>query len=832
MSGSLIRRAILLFGLIGFTASAPGIAQTTEASAEASTGLEEIVVTATRREERLQDVPISVSSFSQEQLDAQGLRNIDDLTRLSPGVTFLRTGVGSSGNFNDESTDISIRGIDSSAGTSTTAVYIDDTPIQSHHIVGSYNAFPALFDLDRVEVLRGPQGTLFGASAEGGALRFLTPQPSVNQSSGYLRSEFGSTRDGDPSYEVGAAVGGPLIDDALGFRVSASYRRDGGWVDRVDYTRPDPADPLSLPVYANTTEPNANWQETVTARAALKWQANDAVSLTPSVYYQRLAIHDTAGYWEPLSNPSGGVYRNGDALRDSSTDPFWLSALRLDWNLGFGQLVSNTSYYSRDQRSVSDLTQLQRGLYASFGLLANIYPQPGDHTFGFFADKQNNFYQEVRIASSDAHARVTWNTGIYYAHTNENVPENVYDLTIDAETAAFAGAANSACASFPCPNGYVYANPIDRVIEKQLAWFGELSVRIVDTLKATVGLRVSKNEFSGSSLLGGAAVLIPLTAPTDSEARFSENPVTPKFVLAWQPNSDNNVYLSASKGYRTGGTNVGIGTICETDLAALGLPLGPDGIHHAVPPQYSSDSLWSYEIGAKDTLLDRRLQINSSIYFVNWSNIQQNVYLPSCGEQFVANLGQVHSKGGEVEVNFRPIEPLTFGVTVTHADAHYTNASCAGILQYNGVSCVGPPSGPPVTYAPIVTAGDRLVGAPWVILLSSEYAAALPVLNGRKGYVRVDYQRANAQTAPLPGQDPRNAVVDTTIPGLPETNDLSLRLGLRFTGWDLSVFGNNLTNEHPLLFASRDVAIDSVDNLYYGRSVRPRTLGVTASYRY
>src|ERR1035438_1785822 len=131
MSGSLIRRAILLFGLIGFTASAPGIAQTTEASAEASTGLQEIVVPATRREERLQDVPISVSSFSQEQLDAQGLRNIDDLTRLSPGVTFLRTGVGSSGNFNDESTDISIRGIDSSAGTSTTAVYIDDTPIQS-----------------------------------------------------------------------------------------------------------------------------------------------------------------------------------------------------------------------------------------------------------------------------------------------------------------------------------------------------------------------------------------------------------------------------------------------------------------------------------------------------------------------------------------------------------------------------------------------------------------------------------------------------------------------------------------------------------------------------
>src|SRR5258706_11589842 len=230
------RQLVTLIGGLLIAGAVFAQAAVSQAPARASSGeLEEIVVTAEGREERLQDVPISISAFSQEKLEAMGLRSIDDLTRLTPGVTFSRNGTGPAGNYNDEGSDINIRGIDSTAGTSTTGIYLDDTPIQSRHLsFGTLNAFPSLIDLTRVEVLRGPQGTLFGAGSEGGAVRFITPQPGLRDHSGYLHFELAGTQSGDPSYELSVAGGGPIIDNTLGYRVSASFRKDSGWVDRVD----------------------------------------------------------------------------------------------------------------------------------------------------------------------------------------------------------------------------------------------------------------------------------------------------------------------------------------------------------------------------------------------------------------------------------------------------------------------------------------------------------------------------------------------------------------------------------------------------------------------
>jgi len=771
-------------------------AQTVAAPVEGA--LDEIVVTATRREERLQDVAVSATAFTQQTLDAEGLRNIDDLSRLTPGVTFQRDGTGTSANFNDEASDINIRGVDSTAGTSTTGIYIDDTPIQGRHIsFTSFNAFPALFDVERVEVLRGPQGTLFGAGSEGGTVRFIQPAPSLHGDSAYVRSEVAATEHGDPSYELGAAFGGPLIEDRLGFRISAYGRTDGGWVDRVDY-RTD-----------RVTDRAANWQQTLAVSGALKWAPTDNLTVTPSIYYQKLTLGDTAAYWPDLSDPGDERFANGNAQRNPSTDPFYLAAAKLEWGLGFAQLTSNTSYFSRNQHSLSDYTQFDRTL---FGLTdVGPRPPPGDLGTSHDADMQNNFFQEIRLQSTDPAARLVWTGGFFYAHLDENTTETVIDQNLSSEFNAFYGA--PLCTpQAPCPSGQILEQPLAKIIDKQYALYGDATFKISESWKATAGVRVARIEYSGAIVYYGpffAPDVGPAT-PLTSTGSGSETPVTPKAVLAYQPNPDALFYASAAKGYRVGGINGAVSSLCSPNLSSIGLS--------APPGTYASDSLWSYELGAKNTLLGGRMQINASLFVIDWSNIQQAVYLTNCGQNFVENLGKVRSHGGEVELQARPIDTLQLGFSAAYVDAKYTKTVCAGVASCTGAGAAS---------QPVVSEGDRLPGAPWTIHTSAEYS--FPFMRSRKPYVRADYQVSTAQTAKLPIQDPNNGVSDPEFAGLPKIDTLQLRAGMRWDGFDLSLFGNNLTDSHPLVFRTRDTI---ASDLFFSHSIRPRTVGLTATYRY
>ncbi len=629
------------------------------------------------------------------------------------------------------------------------------------------------------------------------------------------------TDGGSPSYEGGAAFGAPIIDDVLAFRASVSYRKDGGWVDRVGYAlSPDSLVPTPTPVYDGiTTGPNANWQETTTARLALTWKVTDSLEITPSIYYQRLYINDTAAYWVSLSDPSAAVYRNGNALTNPSDDPFTLSAIKLKWDLGFASLFSNTAFYDRNQKATSDYTQYLRATWSYFGVYPNTFPAAGDKGFALFEDDQRNFYQELRLASSDTDARIAWNAGVFFSHLSENVPESIYDNNLNAEVLAYTGgtpAVRVCTAAQPCPNGLIFNGPVDKVVDKQIALFGEVNFKITDTFKATVGLRVSRLDFTGS--VNETGPFLGTTIVTQSSS--SDKPVTPKAVLTWQPDHDNLFYASATKGFRPGGPNVGVGSICQGNLTSLGLS--------QVPGQFSSDSLWSYELGTKNTFFDHRLQINTSLFYIDWSNIQQNVYLPDCGEQFTANLGKAKSEGGDIDVLYRPIEALTLDLAAAYTDARLTKTSCAGALTYTGGGVCSGAGGS--TAAPIASNGDALLGAPWTFTASAEYH--FPVWQGRTPYLRLDDQHSTAQKALLQGQDPNNALYDTTIPGLPIVNNLSARAGLRFSGFDLSVYGNNLTNAHPLMFESRDIAYTPTDALYFGRGMRPRTVGLTGTYHF
>jgi len=801
-----------LLAVVGAGGQRLGWAEAADAAPAAAAGgeLKEVVVTAERRTERLMDVPMSVTAIGSEAIEVKGLHNIDDLTRVAPGVTFLRNGMSSSGNYNDEDSDISIRGIDSTAGASTTGIYIDDTPIQTRHLnFGTVNPFPALFDLDRVEVLKGPQGTLFGSGSMGGTLRFITPTPGLTQYSGFAKAEYDQIDGGGQNYEIGAAVGGPIIDGVLGFRISASWREDGGWVDRVNYIRPTPVSPpptcnpgcfgfpvalyTTIPEVTNTLEANSNWHDTQTFRAALRWAPSENLTIDPSYYVQTLHINDTGAYWLNISNPADNVYRSGNAQRNPSTDPWYVAALKIDWHEPWADIVSNTSYFSRQQHSVSDYTQ-----WISTVFLFNQYPPEGDTSSAYFTDHQDNFTQEIRFSSVDASSRLQWTAGLFYLHAHENSTEFIHSADV-CPVPADCG-----------PNNLAYSQPEFSMVDKQVAVFGELTYKFSQLFSATAGLRYSKLDYTGVvkeqqfGLFGNQVV--------DTTSSGTNKPVTPRFVLNYTPDPDSLYYASAAKGFRVGGINSQLPPQC-------GLP--------TVPGTFAPDSLWQYEIGAKNTLLDHHLQVSTALYYIDWKNIQQFVYL-TCGLGFDFNLGDATGKGGEIQVDWRATQDLTLGLIAAYTETSYNDT----------VSIPGIPF-----YDQIVAKGDHIQASPWNLDFNAEY-----VWNrvNRHPYVRIDYQFATAQTSLVPFQNPANAPnSDPTLPGLPEIRIFDARGGLRFGGLDLSLFVHNAFNFHTPIFVSRDLAttagngyvgvngeeVNFVTN-YFGRGYVPRTFGVTTTYRF
>jgi iron complex outermembrane recepter protein len=761
-------------------AAAP--AEAAAPAAPESMQLEEIIVTAQRRSERLQDVPISVMVYTQEAMDAQGARTIDDISRLTPGVSFVR----SANNNNSESSDIAIRGIVSNAGAATTGIYIDDTPIQGRHLsFPSYNAYPALFDIERVEVLRGPQGTLFGAGSEGGTVRFITPEPSLERYSAYARSEIASTAHGDPVYEIGLAGGGPLIDGRLGFRASASYRNEGGYVDRVDWHS------------GRVVDEAANSNDTRTARLALKWQLTDALSITPSVFYQKREVDDTAAWWAPRPgepDPTGGQFdsplRNGNAVRQPSVDEFVLSALNVKWDFGPVQLVSNTSYYKRDQSATTDYTQFDRAIF-----LFDPYPAAGEEGFGFWGDRQRNWTQELRLESTDKDARVSWTAGVFYQDAEETTSHRVYDpqlLQTFGLPPDFAG-------------GYIYVENPRIGTDKQLAVFGQADIKLTDRLELTLGLRYARAEFEGSAFYPETFVVGPEVL---SAGKQKENPLTPKIGLNFQIDADNMVYVTAAKGFRIGGTNPKVGQFCyggpDTALGQYGLS--------DVPPSYDSDSVWSYEIGTKNSFANNRVLLNASAYLVKWKDIQQNVPLTSCGFQFTANLGEAESKGFDIQAQARVTDGLTLGGTFAYTDAQFTKT-----VQLQP------------TVQSIVRDGDHIAGSPWTAVVFGQYDFSM---FDKDAYVRADYQYSARQEDQVQGQNPLNGA-PLWFPTVPVQSHTSLRAGVKWARFDVSVFAQNLFDTQPKLTQTQDIGTPTGGTpLFYVVTWRPRTVGLTATYNF
>jgi iron complex outermembrane recepter protein len=763
----------------------PAAAQTATTPAATSTepALQEVVVTANRREEQLGRVPVSVSAFTKEQMDAQGVRRVDDIALLTPGLTFTHEGGGDGAS--GQITQIAIRGIQSSVGAGTTGVYIDDTPIQTREIgTSSENAYPEVFDLSRVEVLRGPQGTLFGAGAEGGVVRFITTAPSLTDYSGYARAELADTDSGAPSYELGIADGGPIIDHQLGFRASGWFRDDGGWIDRVD------------PTTLQTLQRNANSQDSASLRLAMTWTPTSNFRLDPSVFYQNLQYHDTSLYYDSLSDPENEDFANGRTLRQPWKDEFVLPALAAQYDLGFASLINNTSFFNRDSTGIKDGTNFIR---SELGL--SPYPTiPGENSPTYMEDTQNVLTEELRLRSN-GNGRLSWTAGVFFSHAKQFVYENYVDQYLNQEVMSLTngapGCPPGGCNArdlfgVPLIGGKSYFIGAEDTLDTQTAAYGQVDYDVWGGLKLTAGLRVADMKYTNTTLTEG-----PIAGGTNaSGGNQDEHPVTPKAGVEYQMNPNVLLYASASKGFRPGGSNIIVSSECGANLAELGLK--------EVPPSYGSDQTWSYEVGNKSNLADGRLQIASSLFWIDWQDIQQNILLPACASEFVGNLGAAVSKGFDMQTQIRPLPGLTVGLSGGYTDAAYTKTTTGG----SGTI--------------IAERGDAIGVPKWSGTLSSEYDFA-PF--GRNFYARFDFQFIGEG----PNQDPRVYGYEPQIVPTGETRMLNLRLGTLLGQWNLSVFADNVTNNEPVLAQGRDTSSSPIITSF---TYRPRTIGITASLRF
>jgi iron complex outermembrane recepter protein len=807
-------------------------AQPTEESVPAPAGgLQEVVVTATRREESLSKVPISVTALTQENLDLRGIKDFSDVARFTPGV-----------NFDDSGTNnISIRGISGTGGAGTTGIYIDDTPIQMRALAFSPDeALPKSFDVDRVEVLRGPQGTLFGSGSEGGTVRYITTQPSLTRTSIYSRAEIATTEGGDPSYEAGVAVGGPLIQGTLGARLTVWYRRDGGWIDDMD--------PYTLQIY----EHNANHEESELIRLAFVWSPSEHWQLTPSIYYQDRQRHDISTYWPLYSDPGNNRFVNADPSQRNSPDKFYLPALKIDGDLGSAHLISITSYYHRENQTGYEGTLYNLGYYQTQNA-SPIFPLPwapgvsfplldaqGLHVPGGLQYRspstidngQENIIQEIRLQSADPSARLLWTAGVFANENRQTYLEQIHDPMLGQLTNVVLGQPD-----FTQIFGgidYDPAYPNDSYFLKtsskdtQLAVFGELTYGLTERFKATLGARFSHMKYTFDTLTGGPQLFADTRPGTGNN---TENAFTPKVSLQFQADPSNMYYATYAEGFRPGGANNPIpNAACPNDFANFGIETDP--------PTFSSDKVHSFEVGAKNNF-NNRVRLATSIYYIKWDNIQQIVVPPVCQISFIANTGAAVSKGADLQADISITDHLSMELAAGYTDARYTEDfrfSTTGLdprpLVASGEAIVGNSS----------EAGGGEPTAPFTAAVGAEYHFNVA---SHDTFVRVDYTYEAAAKWLTANQDSASSQYDPANFVLPATNFVSMRGGMQFGPFQLAAFVDNLTNTHVLTDYNHTICSNpgagpgvacvpdtpGASRLERAFTFRPRTIGLTMIFR-
>lgn len=740
--------------------------------------LQEIVVTAERRSESVMNVPMSITAMSQQALEQRGVRDVDDVSRTIPGLSFTNNG---------QTSSIAVRGITSQGvGSATTGIYIDDTPIQVRSIgsaEASTNSYPQIFDLDRIEVLRGPQGTLFGAGSEGGTVRFITPVPNLQRYDMHARGEVGFTERGAPTYEGGLAVGGPIMQDSLGFRLSGLYRNEGGWIDRAN------------PVTGGILNRDINSKDVTALRAGLRLVSGN-FELLPSIFYQRVRWDGLGQYWRSLEEPGAGQFVSGNFVMEPGSDKFTLYSLNGKYQMSLATLNIDTSYFDRKNPSTADYSDLIPELLGLDPLAGRKYNSP---SYSITNVTQGVFTAEARLTSSLS-GPFRWIVGMFYQDARQTSTQDLPTPNFGAVTLGELGGTVQDIFGVPLlePGDSVFLGH-DRARDKQMAAYGQLDYAVMKSLTLTVGARLAYVRNNTGNDQSG-----PYNGGESSfETSRAERAVTPKYGIQYKPTEDFLLYATAAKGFRMGGGNPPVPiTQCGAELAPLG--------YSKPPATFESDHLWSYEIGSKGSV-NRIFRFETSAFYINWSAIQSNVYLAGCGFGFIGNLGSATSKGGDLQLTLRPATGLMLAGSISYTDATYDKTVFGG----------GLPSG---SQGQLINSGDPLLVSPWTGNVNVDYELPITIGTDSTAYVHGDYSFASGYgfgRVGTPTFDPLVTRQDASSIG-------NFRVGIRKSHYDVSLFVNNVSNSRDVLSVWHGVPTTWI---FRDFSFRPRTIGLTATYQ-
>jgi len=716
------------------------LANVASAAAVDKTVLEEVIVTATKRAISAQDLGMSISALPSEELELMGAQGFEDFAASVPNLSF---GYGGSGDGRN-ARSFAVRGI---SGRSTTGFYLDETPLPNF-------VEPRLVDVARVEVLRGPQGTLYGASSMGGTVRIISNTPNTEELSGLIEATISNTKEGDWNYRLEGVVNIPLVEDKLALRLIGYYEDEAGVFDRI---YPDDANPGGT-----RRAENVDYSEISGFQAALGFTPSENLEIVTKVAYQE--IEEGGASW---SSKLGNFDQNRLAnIPEFLNDEWTYATATVNYDLGWANLVSATSYFDREYIENEDITEI--GL-AFFGI---VFPSEIDQVV-----EDERLIQEFRL-TSDLEGPFQYTVGLFYSNVETSAPSTSIPEGFEAAFAAAIG-----LPGVPVFGGTdtIFAGIADLEVE-EVALFGELSYDLSDALTVTVGARWFDVESDRLVIDTGiaAAGSIPVDAST------SESDINPKISLDYTVNDDIMIYTSAAKGYRNGGVSAAIPEFCGPDVASPGKP-------------FDSDSLWSYEIGTKTSWMGNTLQLNGAVFFIQWDDIQQGKQF-GCGFGAVVNAGQAESTGFELELTALPAEGLELALGIGYADAEVTEGEV-------GV---------------VAAKGDRLLQVPELTAKAS-ILYSFPVSFAESAYFHADWSYTGDSLTQFPG-DP----FYTKASAERESYQLlNARLGMQKGDWEASVFVTNLLDENANLSEVFSLAAE-IPGLERYATNRPRTIGIQA----